>query len=130
LKVELLALCRFGAGIINLLSHCPLAGYQSPLEGLSIVPLPYQHLCKPFLVKPLRLVVIWNTFITYVSFHQLPKMGSKAPKKDDFDPQVPHERKEERPDFSVPPPPKKLPKELQDNLDNDEKLLDMIYDGT
>jgi fission process protein 1 len=57
-------------------------------------------------------------------------MASRAPKKDDFDPQVPHERKEPRPDFSEPPPAKKLPKALQDTLDNDEKLWDALYDGT
>jgi fission process protein 1 len=57
-------------------------------------------------------------------------MASKAPKKDDFDPKVPHERTEERPDFSTPPPAKKLPKSLQDTLDNDEKLWDALYDGT
>jgi fission process protein 1 len=57
-------------------------------------------------------------------------MGSKAPKKDDFDPQVPHERKEPRPDFSEQPAPKKLPKDLQDSLDKDEGFWDSIYDGT
>jgi len=57
-------------------------------------------------------------------------MGSKAPKKDQFDAEVPHIRKEDRPDFSTPPPPKKLPGYLQDTLDNDEKLWDSIYDGT
>jgi fission process protein 1 len=57
-------------------------------------------------------------------------MGSKAPKKNDFDPQIPHERKEDRPDFSTPPPARKLPKGLQDTLDDDEKLLDALYAGT
>ncbi|CBX90650.1 hypothetical protein LEMA_P056840.1 [Plenodomus lingam JN3] len=35
-----------------------------------------------------------------------------------------------RPDFSVPPPRKQLPKELQDTLDNEEKLWEVLYDGT
>ncbi len=46
-------------------------------------------------------------------------------KKDD----IPHERKEPRPDFSVPPPRKKLPKELQDTIDNEEKLWEVLYEG-
>lgn len=40
------------------------------------------------------------------------------------------ERQGTRPDFSVPPPRKALPRELQDTLDNDEKLWDVLYDGT
>lgn len=56
-------------------------------------------------------------------------MTSRGPKKDDFDPQVPHERKEPRPDFSVQPPSKPLPRDLQTTLD-DENLWDSLYDGT
>lgn len=40
------------------------------------------------------------------------------------------ERQGARPDFTVPPPRKQLPKELQDTLDNDEKLWEVLYDGT
>ncbi|KAL6710889.1 hypothetical protein ACN47E_006764 [Coniothyrium glycines] len=43
---------------------------------------------------------------------------------------VPRERPHTRPDFSTPPPRKRLPKELQDTLDNDEKLWEVLYDGT
>ncbi|KAF2278866.1 uncharacterized protein EI97DRAFT_448678 [Westerdykella ornata] len=34
------------------------------------------------------------------------------------------------PDFSVLPPRKKLPKALQETLDNEEKLWDVLYEGT
>jgi len=40
------------------------------------------------------------------------------------------ERDGARPDFTVSPPRKALPKGLQDMLDNDEKLVDVLYDGT
>lgn len=43
---------------------------------------------------------------------------------------VPPERQGTRPDFTVPPPRKKLPKSLQDTLDNEEKLWEVLYDGT
>lgn len=43
---------------------------------------------------------------------------------------VPQERGEARPDFSIPPPRKRLPKELQETLDNEEKLWTVLYDGT
>jgi fission process protein 1 len=56
-------------------------------------------------------------------------MTSRAPKKDDFDPKVPHERKEPRPDFSVQPPSKPLPQDLQMTID-DEGLWESVYDGT
>ena len=57
-------------------------------------------------------------------------MSSKDPKKSDaFDPGVPHERQEPRPDFSAPPPKAVLPKALQDTLDNDEKLWETLYEG-
>lgn len=38
-------------------------------------------------------------------------------------------RKEPRPDFSVPPPRKQLPKELQDRLNDDETMWESISDG-
>ncbi|KAF2091364.1 hypothetical protein K490DRAFT_31502 [Saccharata proteae CBS 121410] len=38
-------------------------------------------------------------------------------------------RNEPRPDFSQPPPRKRLPKALQDTLDDDEKLWETLYDG-
>ncbi|KAH9868813.1 hypothetical protein J1614_007887 [Plenodomus biglobosus] len=40
------------------------------------------------------------------------------------------DRRGNRPDFSVLPPRKQLPKELQDTLDNEEKLWEVLYDGT
>ena len=49
-------------------------------------------------------------------------------KKDSFE-DIPHERKEPRPDFSTPPPRKRLPKELQETLDNEEKLWETLYEG-
>jgi len=40
------------------------------------------------------------------------------------------EREGARPDFSTPPPRKKLPKELQDTLDNEEKMWEVMYEGS
>ena len=42
---------------------------------------------------------------------------------------IPHEREGQRPDFSEPPARKELPKELQDTLDNEEKLWAALYEG-
>jgi fission process protein 1 len=42
---------------------------------------------------------------------------------------IPHERKDPRPDFSTPPPRKQLPKELQDTLNDEEKLWEVMYEG-
>ncbi|EDU45621.1 MTP18 domain containing protein [Pyrenophora tritici-repentis] len=42
---------------------------------------------------------------------------------------VPAERKGVRPDFSTPPPRKALPKEIQDTLNDDEKMWEIVYDG-
>jgi hypothetical protein len=42
---------------------------------------------------------------------------------------VPVERQGARPDFSIPPPRKQLPKELQDTLNDEEKLWEVLYDG-
>ncbi|CAN9079303.1 unnamed protein product [Alternaria alternata] len=42
---------------------------------------------------------------------------------------VPVERQGTRPDFSIPPARKQLPKELQDTLNDDEKMWDVLYDG-
>jgi fission process protein 1 len=39
---------------------------------------------------------------------------------------IPHRRKEPRPDFTKPLPTKPLPKSIQDTLDNDEKLWDVL----
>ncbi|KAF2824111.1 hypothetical protein CC86DRAFT_353883 [Ophiobolus disseminans] len=47
---------------------------------------------------------------------------------DKFD-DIPHERKDPRPDFSMPPPRKALPKEIQDTLNDDEKLWEVLYEG-
>ncbi|KAF1946932.1 hypothetical protein EJ02DRAFT_450266 [Clathrospora elynae] len=42
---------------------------------------------------------------------------------------VPVERNGTRPDFSVLPARKKLPKEIQDTLNDEEKLWEVLYDG-
>ena len=42
---------------------------------------------------------------------------------------VPQERQGTRPDFSVLPPRKRLPKELQDTLNDEEKLWEVLYEG-
>lgn len=42
---------------------------------------------------------------------------------------VPAEQQGTHPDFSTLPPRKKLPKELQDTLNDEEKLWDVLYDG-
>lgn len=42
---------------------------------------------------------------------------------------IPRERAGARPDFSIPPPRKKLPKELQDTLDSEEKMWETLYEG-
>lgn len=51
-------------------------------------------------------------------------MSSENPNDD-----IPHIRKEPRPDFSKPPPPKRLPKEIQATLDDEEKLWRAVYEG-
>lgn len=48
-------------------------------------------------------------------------MGAKDPIDD-----IPHERKEPRPDFSKPIPRKPLPKELQNILNDEEKLWEVM----
>jgi fission process protein 1 len=52
-------------------------------------------------------------------------MGSKDPLDD-----IPHSRTEPRPDFSQPLPRKKLPKEIQATLDDEEKLWEALNDDT
>jgi fission process protein 1 len=56
-----------------------------------------------------------------------------ADKKGQDDPNhlndIPHQRKESRPDFTEPPPPTKLPKSLQDTLDNEEKWWETFVGG-
>ena len=42
---------------------------------------------------------------------------------------IPHERTEPRPDFTKPPPAKKLPEELQRNLNDDERLWSILTSG-
>ena len=42
---------------------------------------------------------------------------------------IPRQRKEPRPDFSQPPPQEKLPKDLQKIVDDEDSLLDDLYDG-
>jgi fission process protein 1 len=42
---------------------------------------------------------------------------------------IPHERADPRPDFSKPPARKQLPKELQDTLNDEEKLWEVMYEG-
>ena len=52
-------------------------------------------------------------------------MSSKDPLDD-----IPHSRKEPRPDFSKPIPRKQLPKEIQDTLDDEQKLWEALSDDT
>lgn len=56
-------------------------------------------------------------------------MAKDANKKVEEVDGVPVERQGARPDFSVPPPRKQLPKELQDTLNDEEKLWEVLYDG-
>lgn len=49
------------------------------------------------------------------------KMPDKDPASD-----IPHQRKEPRPDFTKPLPNKPLPKSIQEKLDNDEKLWEAL----
>ena len=42
---------------------------------------------------------------------------------------IPHERSETRPDFSKPLPSKALPKEIQENLDSDERFWAVLTSG-
>jgi mitochondrial fission process protein 1 len=44
-------------------------------------------------------------------------------------PDVARAKAGERPDFSTPPARKPLPKEIQETLDNEEKLWDTLYEG-
>ncbi|KAI9678225.1 MAG: hypothetical protein M1817_006170 [Caeruleum heppii] len=43
---------------------------------------------------------------------------------------LPHERKEPRPDFSKPLPPEKLPDDLQKIVDRQDSLYEQLYEGT
>ncbi|KAK7182995.1 hypothetical protein DPSP01_006055 [Paraphaeosphaeria sporulosa] len=52
--------------------------------------------------------------------------GDKKPDEVDG---VARERQDARPDFSIPPPRKKLPKGLQATLDSDEKMWEVLTDG-
>lgn len=56
-------------------------------------------------------------------------MAKDSNKKVDEVDGVPVERQGTRPDFSVPPPRKRLPKELQDTLNDEDKMWDVLYDG-
>ena len=56
-------------------------------------------------------------------------MAKDSNKKIDEVDGVPIERQGARPDFSIPPPRKQLPKELQDTLNDEEKLWEVLYDG-
>ena len=56
-------------------------------------------------------------------------MAKDSNKKIDEVDGVPVERQGARPDFSIPPPRKQLPKELQDTLNDEEKLWEVLYDG-
>ena len=44
--------------------------------------------------------------------------------------EVPHLRKELRPDFSKPLPPERLPDDLQKIVDKQDTLFEELYDGT
>lgn len=55
--------------------------------------------------------------------------GSNGNKKDDAD-EIPHIRKETRPDFSKPLPPSKLPETIQKRIDKEETLWSSLYDGS
>ena len=50
-------------------------------------------------------------------------------KDDDPVSDIPHERNEERPDFTKPLPKTKLPDEIQKTLDSDERLWDVFTSG-
>lgn len=55
-------------------------------------------------------------------------MARKNNDSDNLD-DIPHVRNEPRPDFSKPLPPAKLPKEIQDTLNDDEKWWEVLYSG-
>lgn len=55
-------------------------------------------------------------------------MAKDSKLKEEFT-DIPHERKDTRPDFSTPPPRKNLPKELQDTLNDEEKMWEVLYAG-
>jgi len=54
---------------------------------------------------------------------------AKDDKKIDEVDGVAREREGTRPDFSVPPPRKKLPKDIQATLDDEEKMWEVMYEG-
>jgi fission process protein 1 len=57
-------------------------------------------------------------------------MPKKEKEEKPWDPEVEHIRKEPRPaNLSEPLPRSKLPKELQDVLNDDEKLWEAVYEG-
>lgn len=43
--------------------------------------------------------------------------------------EIPHLRNEPRPDFNDRLPKVALPKEISSTLDNDEKFMDLLYEG-
>jgi len=55
-------------------------------------------------------------------------MAKDNGRKEEFE-DVPHERADTRPNLSVPPPRKRLPQELQDTLNDEEKLWEVLYEG-
>ncbi|KAF2729996.1 hypothetical protein EJ04DRAFT_555750 [Polyplosphaeria fusca] len=54
---------------------------------------------------------------------------AKRDKKDDVD-DIPREREGTRPDFTKQPDRKRLPKELQDTMDSEERFWEVVYEGT
>ena len=57
-------------------------------------------------------------------------MSKNGGDKKAWDPEVEHIRKEPRPsNLSEPLPRQKLPKELQDKLNDDETLWETLYEG-
>lgn len=55
--------------------------------------------------------------------------NDKNLKPGSLDASIPHTRTEPRPDFTKPLPRSKLPAELQQTLDNEEKLWETVYEG-
>jgi len=55
-------------------------------------------------------------------------MARPDPTKDDLA-DIPHLRKEPRPDFNDRLPKVALPKEISSTLDNEQKFTDLLYEG-
>lgn len=68
-----------------------------------------------------------NNTTTYTNTTKMPSDDKSTKSRDWSD--IPRERQGDRPDYTKPLPRSKLPAELQETLDNEEKLWSTLYEG-